>query len=39
MWCDPFTGVWLKHNHLFTEFGHLVRIDELLTVQPDLFDC
>ena len=39
MWSDPFTAVWLKHNHIYNEFGHLVWIDELLSVQRDLFDC
>lgn len=28
----------LKHNHLVNDFGHLILIDELLTVQRDLFD-
>lgn len=39
IWSDPFVAVGLKHNHLFNEFAHLVWIDDLLSVQKDLFDC
>lgn len=36
---DPFLSVGLKHSHLFNDFAHLVWLDELLAVQPDLFEC
>jgi hypothetical protein len=36
---DLHTAVSLKHNHLFNDFAHLDRIDDLLSVQLDLFDC
>lgn len=29
----------MKHNHLFNDFVHLDWIDDLFSVQPDLFDC
>jgi hypothetical protein len=31
-------SVSLKHNHLYNNFAHLVRLDDLLSKQPDLFD-
>lgn len=35
---DLDTALSLKHNHLVNDFGHLILVDELLTVQRDLFD-
>lgn len=36
--CDHVhTNVSLKHNHLYNGFGHLLRLDDLLARQPDLF--
>ncbi|MFC7047865.1 hypothetical protein [Emcibacter nanhaiensis] len=34
---DIHTSIALKHNHLFNDFCHLLLIDDLLSVQPDLF--
>ena len=34
---DLHTSISLKHNHLYNDFAHLIRIDELLSRQPDLF--
>ncbi len=34
---DIHTNISLKHNHIYNEFAHLVFIDELLSVQQDLF--
>ena len=34
---DIHTSIALKHNHLFNDFCHLILIDDLLSVQPDLF--
>jgi hypothetical protein len=31
------TSISLKHNHLYNDFAHLVRLDKLLSRQPDLF--
>lgn len=31
------TSVSLKHNHILNDFAHLLRIEELLSVQRDLF--
>lgn len=31
------TALSLKHNHLFNDFAHRIVLDELLSVQPDLF--
>ncbi|MBA4226225.1 MAG: hypothetical protein C0456_06290 [Hyphomonas sp.] len=36
---DIHTAVSLKHNHLFNDLAHLDWIDELLSVQLDLFEC
>lgn len=36
---DLHTAVSLKHNHLFNDLAHLDWIDELLSVQLDLFEC
>lgn len=33
----PFLAMSLKYSHLFNEFAHLVYIDRLLSIQPDLF--
>lgn len=35
---DLHTAVSLKHNHLFNDLAHLDWIDDLLSVQLDLFD-
>ena len=36
--CDDIhVGMSLKHNHLFNNFSHLARLDELLAMQGDLF--
>tara|TARA_B100001939_G_C16943489_1_gene619246 strand:- start:132 stop:557 length:426 start_codon:yes stop_codon:yes gene_type:complete len=34
---DLHTSVALKHNHLFNDFAHLNMINDLLSIQPDLF--
>lgn len=31
-------NVSLKHNHLFNDFAHLLKLDDLLSQQADLFD-
>jgi hypothetical protein len=36
---DLHTAVSLKHNHLFNDLAHLDWIDDLLSMQLDLFDC
>lgn len=36
---DIHTSVSLKHNHLFNDLAHLAWIDELLSIQADLFEC
>lgn len=36
---DLHTAVSLKHNHLFNDLALLDWIDELLSVQLDLFEC
>lgn len=36
---DLHTAVSLKHNHLFNDLAHLDWIDELLSMQLDLFNC
>lgn len=36
---DLHTAVSLKHNHLFNDLAHLDWLDELLSMQLDLFDC
>ena len=36
---DVHVSMGLKLSHLYNEFGQLLWIDELLTHQPDLFDC
>lgn len=33
------TSVSLKHNHIYNELAHLAWIDDLLSVQLDLFEC
>lgn len=35
---DVHTAISLKHNHLYNDFAHLLRIDALLSRQRDLFD-
>lgn len=36
--CDDIhTNISLKHNHLFNDFAHLARLDDLLSKQGDLF--
>ncbi|MEM7147754.1 MAG: hypothetical protein AAF591_21805 [Verrucomicrobiota bacterium] len=35
---DVHCDVSLKHNHLYNDFAHLIRLEELLSYQPDLFD-
>lgn len=35
---DVHMSVSLKHNHLYNAFAHLIRIEEMLSLQPDLFD-
>jgi hypothetical protein len=35
---DIYVSVSLKHNHLYNDFAHLLRLDELLSRQLDLFD-
>ncbi len=35
---DPCMNMSLKYNHLYNGFAHLIFIDRLLSVQPDLFD-
>jgi hypothetical protein len=34
---DIHTAASLKYNHLYNGFAHLVWLEQLLTVQPDLF--
>lgn len=34
---DVHTAVSLKHSHLFSDFAHLIWLDDLLMRQPDLF--
>lgn len=36
---DVHVSIGLKMSHLYNEFAHLAWIDELLSHQPDLFDC
>ncbi|MEZ5896969.1 MAG: hypothetical protein R3C51_11285 [Parvularculaceae bacterium] len=35
---DIHTAMSLKHNHLYNDFAHLIRIDDALSKQRDLFD-
>lgn len=35
---DVHTAISLKHNHLYNDFAHLLRLDALLSRQRDLFD-
>lgn len=34
---DVHTNISLKHNHLINDFAHIITIDEMLSVQTDLF--
>lgn len=34
---DIHVSISLKHNHIYNDFAHLIRLDELLSEQPDLF--
>lgn len=36
---DVHVSMGLKLSHLYNEFGHLLWIDQLLSEQPDLFEC
>lgn len=36
---DVHTAISLKHAHVSNEMAHLMWIDELLSMQPDLFEC
>lgn len=35
---DVHTAISLKHNHIYNDFAHLLRLDEALSKQRDLFD-
>lgn len=34
---DIHVSISLKHNHLYNDFAHLIRLHDLLSYQPDLF--
>ena len=34
---DIHVSISLKHNHIYNGFAHLIRLEELLTEQPELF--